>query len=908
MSDVVSRPGFRRLLSGLRQPAARDRAERWVWIGLLLIAVGLLLGTVAVLQQRGALQLGWQERPLTNTIHELELAYQAQLGTDVLSGHVMPSRGVVLENGQPLGPGNAQHDDVRKLGRGRFSFWGDRVYFSASDNSDPRANGRAYTAYGPGRLARVVGWLLNGLSIGGLLFGLLWCLAAVAATWTSFPSLRSLWALATYWRSPVIRPLFAAMLVVAIALIVTACGFLLVNPVRSLQLAQGVILTATSAALFVAAGIAAAGIRPGDPRRLVTVIVLLAIAVMVLWNPQSGTELSPRWLLPPEALSLIPIGVLVGVVGRRWRGAMPAATTVRHLPLIIVAAFVVLALPGTVAPVAEWWNISGYMDSQMYDIDAHRIATGDAVQGNAFVMPLYQYGMAALYFVFGHFFFVQQVANIAMQLAFVALLILAAWRLFGDYRAAVLMGIMTALTFQFRQFVKITQIENWYVPLVALIIFTWTRYRSRPSLARAAALAVAIGLAFNCRSQGAFFFAWMCLAPLVQVGASVRTRLAHTAVIGAIVAATLLPWSLRNYVYEGRFSPSSDQATVGLLFNDHRVGFYGLRWDLYSWQIVLAEYEAKYPDKNERFQAIQRDAVANTVGDPAWWARAFGWRSLSFYGLLPPGVFAPTGVIPTDWSVEWRPYVYNRITSLALIATSLLGLVVRPGRDSLFLFGAIFANLAVMLFGSQTEPRISFPVLPLHMLLALSAIFPFTRAGAEPVMPRRTGSWLTSPYLVTTAALVPLCMMAWILVGRPNRFAPLMEDAIVVAPTAIEAHRLRSGDYTDIDAAQIAAGEVPAPGSRVRIRVRVSNYMLPPKSAGAVDYLPRFASEPEREQYFYAPLADGTKVLGITYFGAVADRQIREYDHVTVEGRVLDGKPVPLLNIPFWLHAEAIYK
>jgi hypothetical protein len=63
-----------------------------------------------------------------------------------------PSRSplVVLENGQPLGPQHSMHETIRSVGRGCLSHWGDALYFSTSDNSDPRTNGRAYTALIPG--------------------------------------------------------------------------------------------------------------------------------------------------------------------------------------------------------------------------------------------------------------------------------------------------------------------------------------------------------------------------------------------------------------------------------------------------------------------------------------------------------------------------------------------------------------------------------------------------------------------------------------------------------------------------------------------------------------------------------------------------------------------------------------
>jgi hypothetical protein len=49
------------------------------------------------------------------------------------------------ENGIPLGPDQAGHELIRKSGSGAYSHWGNTLYFSSSDGSDPRANGRLYT-------------------------------------------------------------------------------------------------------------------------------------------------------------------------------------------------------------------------------------------------------------------------------------------------------------------------------------------------------------------------------------------------------------------------------------------------------------------------------------------------------------------------------------------------------------------------------------------------------------------------------------------------------------------------------------------------------------------------------------------------------------------------------------------
>lgn len=51
---------------------------------------------------------------------------------------------VLLEDGVPLGPAHAAHTEIGARGRGRYSHWGERLYFASSDNSPPNANGRRY--------------------------------------------------------------------------------------------------------------------------------------------------------------------------------------------------------------------------------------------------------------------------------------------------------------------------------------------------------------------------------------------------------------------------------------------------------------------------------------------------------------------------------------------------------------------------------------------------------------------------------------------------------------------------------------------------------------------------------------------------------------------------------------------
>jgi len=52
---------------------------------------------------------------------------------------------VLHEGANRLGPAHSSHEEIRRLGGGRFSHWEERIFFSTSDGTDPRANSGKYT-------------------------------------------------------------------------------------------------------------------------------------------------------------------------------------------------------------------------------------------------------------------------------------------------------------------------------------------------------------------------------------------------------------------------------------------------------------------------------------------------------------------------------------------------------------------------------------------------------------------------------------------------------------------------------------------------------------------------------------------------------------------------------------------
>src|SRR5262249_43828686 len=55
----------------------------------------------------------------------------------------------LFEDGKELGPGHTMGVTIKSSGHGPFSHWSGHVYFSSSDGTDPRTNGRRYSAQYP---------------------------------------------------------------------------------------------------------------------------------------------------------------------------------------------------------------------------------------------------------------------------------------------------------------------------------------------------------------------------------------------------------------------------------------------------------------------------------------------------------------------------------------------------------------------------------------------------------------------------------------------------------------------------------------------------------------------------------------------------------------------------------------
>lgn len=114
-------------------------------IALRALIAGLIAGVLPVAAQAQELK---RYRIPTDVIRpEIGFAYIAGMdfGEEGDKYTANGSQLLLFEDGKPLGPAHSLHQAIRDEGGGRYSHWTrETLYFSTSDNTDPRTNGRTY--------------------------------------------------------------------------------------------------------------------------------------------------------------------------------------------------------------------------------------------------------------------------------------------------------------------------------------------------------------------------------------------------------------------------------------------------------------------------------------------------------------------------------------------------------------------------------------------------------------------------------------------------------------------------------------------------------------------------------------------------------------------------------------------
>lgn len=802
------------------------------------------------------------------------------------AGQPMDSDLVLYEGTRRLGPAHSPHADIVAQGAGRYSHYSQYLYFSSSDNSDVTKNGRRYSFVSSLRIGTAVPVLLG---IAALASMLALALAMRAAT----PSLVAGGLLREALRQSGGHVLLLGS---AALMIVQFLALLFIAPdaaATELDVFRRIVRRLVSFALIMGSGVLLARqlrLRPATGW-------FASLLGQVLVVGMVGILVSDRPLGFPALVALV--ALLAWLIGRRTHSGaarfIGAATDAlvahvqnapRQAVLATAAACAALTLINVLPEVVRYWDQSGWMDSHFYDIMGHNIARGSAPFGHGEYAPLYQYTTAALYWAFGHFFFVQQVANIALACATALIMCWAAWLLFGAVLPVLCVGLLVAYVESIHHAVWYTQIENLYLPVFALSILAMAYYLKRHNARAIMLLGAAAGLVFATRQQGAIYIAALPLAVLLVRGLTLKTRVRHIALYGVVcVAIGALPWSLRNWHVEDRFSPSSAQSTSFLaIFNDPRVPFHAIRYWERS-QDVRAEWMEKYPDARERGKAMQAYFWHRLLREPGYFVAAAPWRLAAFYGLLPGPYLA------ADWSetkaislvADWLPHWRDRFHFWGTLLLSLVAVVRRWRSATTWLLVALIgANVAVALLVGSAEPRGCYPVLLLHFMLLLALTTPRHAPAGE----------------TATAAVAPLHLGNRLLVGVLTLLILLVGFRVTLGARyqyrEVPATRWLLRQDVKIDAGLPLVGSVdgklgvdgragvPQPGQRYRGTFVVSVYMFPPRYVSGLAGFDANLPRPQSVQYYYANHASGIE-FPLRYDGARVAAPLKEHDIIEAE-------------------------
>ena len=126
-----------------------------------LCGLALLLLAILTLMRFGLLSV-WINHALSpsDIIHDGGYGYRVAFSASGYSDREQfPSPLEIYQDGTLLNKPHAAHQEIRTLGEGRYSHWNKDLFFSASDNSDPRSAQHHYQV-------RYPWWPANGLLYG----------------------------------------------------------------------------------------------------------------------------------------------------------------------------------------------------------------------------------------------------------------------------------------------------------------------------------------------------------------------------------------------------------------------------------------------------------------------------------------------------------------------------------------------------------------------------------------------------------------------------------------------------------------------------------------------------------------------------------------------------------------------
>src|SRR5258706_5859848 len=144
--------------------------------GLIFLTALIFAGMLIYLHSNAIYPLAWERKSLEmkDALHRGAHLYELPLGTEWMDRRLMGnSPAIIYEDGRPLDFPNANRSDIKSLGSGRYSIERESLFFSSSDNSNPRTNNRRYELYWPTPISSTLQRLSDALTVISMLLLLL---------------------------------------------------------------------------------------------------------------------------------------------------------------------------------------------------------------------------------------------------------------------------------------------------------------------------------------------------------------------------------------------------------------------------------------------------------------------------------------------------------------------------------------------------------------------------------------------------------------------------------------------------------------------------------------------------------------------------------------------------------------
>lgn len=334
----------------------------------------------------------------------------------------------------------------------------------------------------------------------------------------------------------------------------------------------------------------------------------------------------------------------------------------------LIAVFVIFPSQTLVANTPDPYNFSEL---------GKAVARGEGFHGQMLGRraPLYPLVLGAIYFVFGEHEVIVQLVQ-CLLLAGICLLVRdIAIRVYDSPRAGLLAGLACALHPSFLRYVPDFHLEVLLTFLVTLMVWTSVRFREQPSYARAAVFGLVTGLTSLTKAVMllypavfTLFWAWEHRAELrAPIAKLVRLAL-PLALVFVTMAATIAPWTARNYHVSGKLVPVStglpDAFLRGLVFTKteyitlQQPPYTGAEQEVNKWfgELLAAEGKVWEQDhlvdeavlKKEMKRRLQAEPLAAVkkgfIGIFTFWYEMTSLKTSLAAGLMALGAWALAAV------------------------------------------------------------------------------------------------------------------------------------------------------------------------------------------------------------------------------------------------------------------------